>query len=529
MLECLVSISDEDHYIKKQKGCFTEGQMKKQWLSLFVMFITGCFQLTCSLPVERVQILSTPTQAIGVNATIIPEATSTSKVDPTFEGTIGTQEMELSSQLVRPEDFEYMGAFRLPQGGERPRTFEYGGSAMTFNPDGDTGGAQDGFPGSLYISGHDRLPYGELQDGNQISEVNIPAPVISKDLDALSRAEFLQDFANVSQGFFTGLDEIPRLGMLYFNHPLTGAKIHLTWGQHLQPEDPVASQAWFNPDLKFPDMQGTWFIGDQSLYSVTGYLFEIPAVWADQYAQGKYLATGRFRDGGWSGMGPVLFAYRPWDENGQPVQSGTRLSETVLLQYSDSLTTENFAQALQNYQHPDEWEGGAWLTTLSGKSAVVFVGTKSIGTKYWYGFTNPAGADNPCVEGEMIGQFPLCRLADGNPCPETDLVECENHNDYRGWWSTAWEARFILYDPDDLAKVVTGELKPWEPQPYAWLTVDQNLLLNPLKVEEDMIGRGVQRRFRIGEAAYDRANSLLYVLELYADGAAPVVHVWGIK
>jgi len=43
-----------------------------------------------------------------------------------------------------------------------------------------------------------------------------------------------------------------------------------------------------------------------------------------------------------------------------------------------------------------------------------------------------------------------------------------------------------------------------------------------------MLGQGDQRRYRIGEATFDRANGLLYVLELFADGAQPVVHVWRI-
>ncbi len=67
-----------------------------------------------------------------------------------------------ASPRVEPKDFQYLGAFRLPDGDERPRTFEYGGSAMTFNPDGDPAGADDGFPGSLFIMGHDRMAYGEL-------------------------------------------------------------------------------------------------------------------------------------------------------------------------------------------------------------------------------------------------------------------------------------------------------------------------------------------------------------------------------
>ncbi|WP_200284314.1 hypothetical protein [Rhabdochromatium marinum] len=42
------------------------------------------------------------------------------------------------------------------------------------------------------------------------------------------------------------------------------------------------------------------------------------------------------------------------------------------------------------------------------------------------------------------------------------------------------------------------------------------------------LGQGDQHRFRIGATAYDWANDLLYVLELYADGAKPVVHVWRV-
>ena len=44
-----------------------------------------------------------------------------------------------------------------------------------------------------------------------------------------------------------------------------------------------------------------------------------------------------------------------------------------------------------------------------------------------------------------------------------------------------------------------------------------------------MLGTGVQRRERISAVAYDRNNDLLYVLELYADEAKPVVHVWRIS
>ncbi|HQM34235.1 MAG TPA: hypothetical protein PKX85_16930, partial [Candidatus Hydrogenedentes bacterium] len=86
-----------------------------------------------------------------------------------------------------------------------------------------------------------------------------------------------------------------------------------------------------------------------------------------------------------------------------------------------------------------------------------------------------------------------------------------------------------LYNPGDLARVASGDAQPWEPQPYAHLALDNRLLLNPARVEEDMLGTGPQRRYRIGDVAYDRAHDLLYVLELFADDTKPVVHVWRVR
>ena len=301
-------------------------------------------------------------------------------------------------------------------------------------------------------------------------------------------------------------------------------------GQHLQPDPPDASHAWFDPNLAVPNLRGTWFIGNQSLYSVNGYLFEIPADWANAHASNRYLGTGRYRDGGWSGMGSALFAYRPWtDERGTPPPADTHLPETPLLLYAKSTDTDNIERALDGYQHPDEWEGGAWLTTTTGKSAVLFAGTKSAGAKYWYGYLNPAGAQLPCVDADFVGQFTVCRLANGAPCPPSDLIECPGQTSYRGWWSTRMDAQFIFYDPDDLARVATGQMQSWEPQPYATLELDDMLFLNPAGIEIEMLGAGVQRRYRIGDVAYDRANDLLYVLELFADQAKPVVHVWRVR
>lgn len=459
----------------------------------------------------------------------IEKITQMNQEDPQSFETFSSQNISVS---LRPEDFTYLGAFRLPDDGERPNTFAYGGEAMTFNPSGDPDGPSDGFPGSLFIMGHNRIPYGELPNGNKVAEITIPVPKKSKLISHLNQAEFLQPFSDIDAGFFSNLDEIPRVGMQYLDNPATGPLIHITWGQHFQEESAfmVPSQAWFETDLSLPNMQGSWYIGNQSLYSVNDYLFEIPPEWADQYLEGFPLATGRFRDGGWSGMGPCLFAYCPWvDENGTPADSGSRLEEKVLLLYESSLNTPDIIRCLNGYQHGDEWTGGAWITTQSGKNAVLFAGTKSTGDLYWYGYLHPDGPEYACVEEEFIGQFTLCRLADGTPYPDERSAVCSNHTSNRGWWSSRFNARFILYDPMDLIKVAKKEIEPYEPQPYAFLDIDDHLFLNPAEIELEMLGSGVQRRYRLGDISFDRENGFLYVLELFADEAKPVIHVWKIQ
>ncbi len=46
--------------------------------------------------------------------------------------------------------------------------------------------------------GHNRIPYGEVPDGNQVAEATIPAPVIAGAPDLLGQAEFVQEFHDES-------------------------------------------------------------------------------------------------------------------------------------------------------------------------------------------------------------------------------------------------------------------------------------------------------------------------------------------
>ncbi|MFO7945908.1 MAG: hypothetical protein R6V19_03750 [Armatimonadota bacterium] len=388
--------------------------------------------------------------------------------------------------LLRPSDLTYLGAFRLPEP-SGSSSWEYSGAAMTCYPGGDPEGPDDGFPGSIYGAGHDWDMH--------ISEISIPVPVISPTNNPadLNRAQTLQPFTDVRGGVgnLDVLGEIIRVGIAYLppQDSQGSAKLHLCWGQHFQEDaERVASHMWCNLDLS--GSRGAWWVDGYSPYSVNDYMFEIPRAWADAYTPGMRLATGRFRDGGWSGQGPCLFAIGPWN-HGNPPPNNTVMDAVPLLLYSSTATDAPPYHTLQDYHHADEWSGGAWLSTDTA-SAVVFVGTKGEGD-CWYGL--PDGTVWP----------------DEPPYPDDPTGQ-------RGWWSSRFAGQMLFYDPSELAAAARGPRQPYEPQPYTTMDLDGVLY---------HIG-GAQQKHHVRACAFDREHALLYLFEPLADGERSLVHVWAV-
>ena len=431
---------------------------------------------------------------------------------------------EIAAGLIDPQnDLAYLGAFRLPEGAGAEESWDWAGGGMTYYP----GGATDGLPGSLFAVGNGVA--------DLISEISIPTPVNSRDLEDLNTAAIRQAFADVRGGMFQSLIDsgVPEVAIQYLDHPTIGRKIHMAWGANLQDEGgdaDVASHGWFDIDLGDPDPQGAWRIGSQSLYSVNDYMFEIPAAWADEHVGGRYLATGRFKDGGMGGKGPALFAYGPW-LGGNPPANNAVLAEQILLLYGKTTEggEESYTQnALEDYSCADEWRGGAWLESEGGNTAVVMAGTKSTGDYYWYGYVDGDSPTTPCIEEDELS-FITCRTADGQSCLAEYPNECVNRRTGKGWRASRYDAQFIFYDPADLAGVAAGTMGSHEPQPYATLDIDEELFLSDLTADVvETIGSGEQRKYRVNAVAYDRANNYLYVMEPFADGARPVIHVWQV-
>jgi len=383
------------------------------------------------------------------------------------------------TELLMPGDLVYRGAFRLP-GPSNNSSWEYSGAGATYYPGGDAASPDDGFPGSIFALGHDWHMY--------VSEISIPIPIDSpgKNPADLNRAQTLQGFKNVRAGVgqLENLQEIVRVGIEYLPKQPGQEQdlLYLCWGAHFQ-EDQEHVASHMSCNLNLGNSQGAWWVGERSLYSVNDYLFEIPESWTATNTPGKRLATGRFRDGGWSGQGPSIFAIGPWN-HGDPPEPGTILDEVPLLLYSSSYSEEDGNYKMDNYHHSDEWTGAAWLTA-GNKSAVIFVGTKGTG-ECWYGDSN-----GPCMD-----------------CPGD-----------RGWWSTGFEGKIIFYDPADLAQTASGTMQPHEPQPYAEMDIDNYLY----HIQSS------QQKYHVRGLCYDRQRNFLYIFEFLADGDKCLVHVFEIK
>ncbi len=389
-------------------------------------------------------------------------------------------------RLIQPNDLEYRGAFRLPDGPPEIG-WEWSGEGMTYFPGGDPKGPDDGHPGSLFGVGHNWNQY--------VSEISIPRPVFSrkKILMELPTATTLQKFCDIKGNLYEELEQ-PRMGLVYL--PKQGGqerdKLYFCRAHHLNEGQKDSSHGWCDLDLSNPKSAGPWRIGDLTNYHTSDFIFRIPKEWADKNTPGMLLATGRYRDGGQASQGPSIYAFSPW-KHGNPPPKGAVLKAVTLLEYSN--VTEGNQRKIKNYHHSDDWSGAAWLTA-GRKSAVILVGTKGHG-KCWYGYANGlVWPDKP--------PYP--------PVPPWP-------NDDRGWWSTTFTAQFIFFDPNEIAAVVAGKKKPYEPQPYAVMEIDDRLFAIKSK----------QQLRHMGAASFDRERGFLYVFEFRGDEDKCLVHVWHVR
>lgn len=454
--------------------------------------------------------------------------------------------------LWYPEAFHYRGCFRVRDndGTGGNSFFSYkGGSMMAYCPDGEAGDT-DGYDGSLFMNGWMVEEFGPNL-GGEVAQMTIPEPVIStaRNLNQLNTAQYIQNFApifgtgNTSWASYAG--NTPKCGDLFYI-PASGGlprnTLYFTFRDTYAVDADYYSLGRCPSDFNNDSPQGLWHLGalgtsstnPYNFRSWANYLFAAPPDWRYSYLGGKWLIAGMGdREAGTNGAsrGPTIYAFNPLfaDRQGCNSTGGGSNPDTSkipvlrLLQYQpnggtggDTSCDSTYGTQRahydvhrgydreNDYSLTDAWHGGAWLWH-NNKQSLVFSVTKC---RYHSHYYQPPTTGHP--EGLICG---------GYPCPGVD-----NNSGWTCGDSTsdppAYRTALWFYDPDDIKDVLLGFKQPYDPQPYAALSLT-DFQWDP---------SACTATFR--DMAYDDVNGRLYISEPEADAPGnnhrPLIHVFDI-
>jgi hypothetical protein len=389
----------------------------------------------------------------------------------------GTVPAEAASEtLVTSSDLTYVGSFLLPDATSNEDTFDYGGTAMAYDP-GRNG---------LFVVGHD---WYQLD-----AEVSIPAPLASTDLAGLPVATWLQPFTDATDGLIdaTGVTGNPNKigGQLVYGGKLIGSVFN-----YYDAADQQVVSHYVRPStsLSSGTATGLYQVGTMGAGMVSGYMALVPPEW--QSALGGPALTGQccIPIVSRTSYGPSAFAFDPSD-----LGATSPVPDTPLLYYTGSNSTL-----------------GAWNGGWDPAAGEVYDGTTAI-----RGMVFPDGTRSVLYFGQQ-GVGPFCYgggTSDPNQAGKTinGVFECYDPDDSsKGTHGYPYQAWVWAYDAGELAKVASGAEQPWQVKPSGvW--------------QLDLPNFGSTA---IGGVAYDPSRGLIYLSQQGIAGpnhAAPVIDVYRV-
>ncbi len=306
--------------------------------------------------------------------------------------------------LIQKANLVYQGAFRVPKGTSDASTFDYGGTALGYNPGNK----------SLYITGHDHV---------QLSaEVGIPAVVNSTNLNDLATATLLQSHRDATEGKLGKInlsDPNPKKigGHLVYNGKLivTGFSYYDGGG--------TQSTSHFSRPLSLSttgQVVGPYLAGSDPHF-VGGYMTLVPPEWQASFAGPALTGMCCLSIANVQSNGPSISVFDP---------SLTSRSATRLLGYplSNPLRPASSTNAVYNLT-----SSISGVVFPGGTRSVLFLGRHGVGT-YCYGEGEDCG--DPADSSKGVHGYPYV---------------------YQVW----------AYDANDLLAVKNGTKRQYQPQPYA--------------------------------------------------------------
>lgn len=409
------------------------------------------------------------------------------------------------AEQLRPADFTYQGAFRLPE------ELNWGARGLSYYPAG-AGGA-----GALLVTGFE-LIYDPAHPGESCWDpgwncgafygaVAVPTPTRAADWQDLPEAVLTVPLRAFDGGlaatvhreyiFVSDLEYVPRRGS-QTQDKLYGALV-------LWYAEGVAGEATF-PTIWLANLDGTgaaglFHVGPEETpfhgRKMGSYLFSVPAWYANQYLGGRTLVTGRSRGTPLDGaapittaggsQGPTLFAFHPWDSD-RPTGNLDALPMLYYRVRFPGCAGPNVGRAAEcdypGFTMCDDWTGGAFVDNGT-RRAILLLGYKGLG---------PNCYDEPPVD---------CR----DPC-----------GDAHGYHCHPYERQVVFYDIHAVGRSAQGRQNPWVVVPYAiWRPTEFYLQEAPC--------------WNVGGMAFDAEGRRLFMVERglgAGETNAVVVHVWSL-
>ena len=399
-----------------------------------------------------------------------------------------------ADKLLQPNDFTYLGAFRVPQGdlgGPQYHGLNYGGAAIAYFPAHN----------SLFILGHD---WDQL-----VAEISIPVPVKTSDIDSMNTATVLQNLSDITEGNldYIGTNGQPLMGnankiggLLVYGSRLIGSVFAYYDAAHQAVLSPFTSGLALAAS---GDFAGMYQVGSSPSVPqagfVAGYMGSIPSAY--QSSLGGTTLTGQADLSiiGRSSWGPSAFSFDPGR-----LGSDKPVTAAPLVYYPiDHQTLGKWGATPPPDNAPNQYvalgDDIAGIVFPPGTRSILFTGRHGSGEScYGIGTDDPALAwtDVPDAPGVVYCYDPLNGSKGGHAYPYSNYV-----------WA---------YDVNDFTAVKKGLKNPWDIAPYAVWSF-------PLPTQELSCGSS-------GAAAYDETNRLLYLVQYGADSfgysVLPLIHVF---
>jgi hypothetical protein len=317
----------------------------------------------------------------------------------------------LLNQLLHQQDLVYVGAFRLPAGQIGDSSFEYGGTALAFNP------ARN----SLFLVGHDHQ--------QAVAEVSIPAIRVGGIQD-LATAKILQPLVTIARRIpkYSLEGNVKIGGLLVVERRLIGTLYEYYDG------DANAVDSHFqlaSHDLAKANVSGLFQVGGVGGGFVGGYMTPVPADWQAKLGASHLTGQAALAIIGRTSCGPCAMGFEP----ARLEQSPSEITPYVFYPLRSPLAKEDTQNSLFNTT--TEIRG---VVFPDGSSCVLFFGSHGIGP-YWYGEPKEGGNDDP-------------------------------HRPSKGPHAPPYVYQVWAYDAHEFQAVKEGSKQPWEVLPYDVWTFD---------------------------------------------------------